>query len=78
MSHPNTSSEYPGNIDLPEIMRNPTCTNQEKLFNSDNPQSSTQTTNHRTDEGDNPFPSQYEYPIKCEPPAVGAESSAGD
>ncbi len=72
MSHPNTASEYPGNIVSQKITRNSTSSNQEDLFNSDHPEPSTQTTNHGVEEGDNIFPSQYECPSNHEPPVVGA------
>ncbi len=62
MSHPNLSSEYQGNIVSPEIARHSRSTNQEEIFNSGNSQPSTQTTNQRTNDGDNPFPSKHECP----------------
>ncbi len=73
MSHPNTASEYPGNIVSQKITRNSTSSNQEDLFNSDHLEPSTQTTNHGVEEGYNIFPSQYECPINHEPPAFGAK-----
>ncbi len=66
MSHPNPSSDYPGNFVSPEIIRNSTSTNQEELFESDDPEPSKRTTNHGVEE------SQYECLINHEPPAVGA------
>ncbi len=72
MSHPNSSSEYPGNIVSLDMARNSTSTNKEELCNSDNHKPSIRITNHSTNIGDNPFLSQYKWSINNELPAVGA------